>query len=73
MRIAVIGTGIAGNAAARALSKRCPVSNCECELRPGGHSHTVTIDGDERLSRSISASRNQPIYRHRRIRGCCAM
>jgi predicted NAD/FAD-binding protein len=44
MRIAVIGTGIAGNAAAWALSKRYPTTVYDRELRPGGHSHTVTID-----------------------------
>ena len=47
MRIAVIGTGIAGNAAAWTLSKRYPVTVYEREIRPGGHSHTVTIDYDE--------------------------
>ncbi len=46
MRVAVIGTGIAGNAAAWALSKRYPLTVYERELRPGGHSHTVTIDYD---------------------------
>ncbi|MCP3383092.1 FAD-dependent oxidoreductase [Bradyrhizobium sp. CCGUVB4N] len=44
MRIAVIGTGIAGNAAAWTLSQRYPVTVYDRELRPGGHSHTVTID-----------------------------
>jgi predicted NAD/FAD-binding protein len=44
MRIAVIGTGIAGNAAAWALSHRYPVTVYDREPRPGGHSHTVTID-----------------------------
>jgi predicted NAD/FAD-binding protein len=44
MRIAVIGTGIAGNAAAWTLSRRYPVTVYDRELRPGGHSHTVTID-----------------------------
>ena len=44
MRIAVIGTGIAGNAAAWALSRRYPVTVYDRELRSGGHSHTVTID-----------------------------
>ena len=44
MRVAVIGTGIAGNAAAWALSKRYPITVYDRELRPGGHSHTVTID-----------------------------
>src|SRR5471030_951548 len=46
MRVAIIGTGIAGNAAAWALSKRYPVTVYDRELRPGGHSHTVTIDYD---------------------------
>ena len=44
MRVAVIGTGIAGNAAAWALSKHYPVTVYDREIRPGGHSHTVTID-----------------------------
>src|SRR5579872_3222021 len=44
MRIAVIGTGIAGNAAAWILSKRYHVTVYDRELRPGGHSHTVEID-----------------------------
>jgi predicted NAD/FAD-binding protein len=46
MRVAVIGTGIAGNAAAWTLSKRYPVILYDREIRPGGHSHTVTIDYD---------------------------
>jgi predicted NAD/FAD-binding protein len=46
MRIAVIGTGITGNAAAWSLSKRYLVTVYEREIRPGGHSHTVTIDYD---------------------------
>ena len=46
MRIAVVGTGIAGNAAAWILSKRYPVTVYERETRPGGHSHTVDIDYD---------------------------
>ncbi|MET4804461.1 FAD-dependent oxidoreductase [Bradyrhizobium sp. LB11.1] len=44
MRIAVIGTGIAGNSAAWTLSQRYPVTVYDRELRPGGHGHTVTID-----------------------------
>jgi uncharacterized protein len=44
MRVAVIGTGIAGNAAAWTLSKRYPVTVYDREIRPGGHSHTVNID-----------------------------
>src|SRR5438477_12885963 len=46
MRVAVIGTGIAGNAAAWTLSKHYPVTVYDREFRPGGHSHTVTIDYD---------------------------
>ncbi len=46
MRVAVVGTGIAGNAAAWALSQRYPVTVYDRELRPGGHSHTVSIDYD---------------------------
>ena len=46
MRVAVIGTGIAGNACAWTLSKRYPVRVYDREIRPGGHSHTVTIDYD---------------------------
>ncbi len=46
MRIAVIGTGIAGNAAAWALSQRYQVTVYDRELRTGGHSHTVIIDYD---------------------------
>ena len=44
MRVAVIGTGIAGNAAAWTLSQRYPVTVYDRDIRPGGHSHTVTID-----------------------------
>jgi len=46
MRVAVIGTGIAGNAAAWTLSKHYRVTVYDREIRPGGHSHTVTIDYD---------------------------
>lgn len=46
MHVAVIGTGIAGSAAAWTLSKRYPVTVYDRDLRPGGHSHTVSIDYD---------------------------
>ncbi len=48
MRVAVVGTGIAGNAAAFALSHRHRITVYERELRPGGHSHTVEIDCEGR-------------------------
>ncbi len=46
MRIAVVGTGIAGSTAAYALSHRHQIVVYEREMRPGGHSHTVEIDYD---------------------------
>ena len=46
MRVAVVGTGISGNAAAWTLSNHHQVTVYERELRPGGHSHTVSIDYD---------------------------
>jgi predicted NAD/FAD-binding protein len=48
MRIAVIGTGIAGNAAAWALSGQHDLVVYEKEPRIGGHAHTVDIDYDGR-------------------------
>src|SRR3954462_5780271 len=46
MRLAGIGTGIAGNAAAWLLSEFHAVTVYEREFRPGGHSHTVRVDYD---------------------------
>jgi predicted NAD/FAD-binding protein len=46
VRIAIVGTGIAGNAAAWALAGQNPVTVYEKDRRPGGHSHTVDIDYD---------------------------
>jgi predicted NAD/FAD-binding protein len=43
MRIAVVGSGIAGLAAAYYLSRKHEVSVFENELRAGGHTHTVTV------------------------------
>ena len=56
MRVAVVGTGIAGKASAWTLSKHYPVTVYDRELRPGRRSHTVTIDYDGTGLRSISAS-----------------
>jgi predicted NAD/FAD-binding protein len=47
VRVAVVGTGIAGNTAAWLLTRDHEVTLFEAEDRPGGHTHThdVTIDG----------------------------
>lgn len=51
MKIAVVGTGIAGNAAAWLLAPRHDVTVYEKEPRAGGHAHTVDIDYDgQRIS-----------------------
>jgi len=46
MHIAIIGSGIAGNAAAWSLSRQYRVTVYDREFRSGGHSHTVTVDYD---------------------------
>jgi predicted NAD/FAD-binding protein len=43
-RIAIIGSGIAGLAAAYYLSRKHEVFLYEKETRLGGHTHTVTVD-----------------------------
>ncbi len=44
MKIAIIGTGIAGNAAAWVLNQSHDITVYEKEPRPGGHAHTVDIE-----------------------------
>ena len=46
MRIAVIGSGIAGFGAAWLLSSRYSVTVYEANDRLGGHSNTVNVDYD---------------------------
>ncbi|MEP3114026.1 FAD-dependent oxidoreductase [Nisaea sp.] len=48
MRIAVIGSGIAGFSAAWLLSSRYQVTVYEANDRLGGHSNTVSVDYDDR-------------------------
>ena len=44
MRVAVVGSGIAGLSAARALAARHEVAVFERALRPGGHVHTIEVE-----------------------------
>ena len=46
MKIAVIGTGISGLAAARTLAPSHDVHVFEADERLGGHAHTVEVDDD---------------------------
>lgn len=48
--VAVIGSGISGLAAAWLLSRRCEVTLYEAASRPGGHSNTVDIALDGRMT-----------------------
>ncbi|MEF8793090.1 NAD(P)/FAD-dependent oxidoreductase [Thiohalorhabdus sp.] len=46
-RIAVVGAGVSGLVAADRLSRHHQVTLFEAESRPGGHTHTVTVDAAE--------------------------
>ncbi len=45
IRVAIIGAGIAGLGAARALHRRAEVTLFEAAPRPGGHAYTVDVGG----------------------------
>jgi predicted NAD/FAD-binding protein len=47
MRIAIIGTGIAGLTCAHLLGKTHDVTVFERDARPGGHTHTVRVELDD--------------------------
>ena len=48
MRIAIIGTGIAGNLLAMRLSAEHDITVFEADSRIGGHTNTVTVESDGR-------------------------
>lgn len=49
MRIAIVGTGIAGLCAARVLSRRHDITVFEAADRIGGHTHTVPVEEGGRV------------------------
>ena len=49
MKIAIIGTGIAGNVAAYHLNKEHDITVFEANNYIGGHTHTHDIVNDEQL------------------------
>lgn len=67
MRVAVVGAGIAGLAAARALDRRAEVDLFEAAPRPGGHAWTVEVeDGGARhridIGFIVYNRRNYPVF-----------
>mmetsp|Transcript_13026 Transcript_13026/g.31049 ORF Transcript_13026/g.31049 Transcript_13026/m.31049 type:complete len:1126 (+) Transcript_13026:81-3458(+) len=46
-RVCVVGSGIAGNAAAYMLRHECDVVLCEKDARPGGHAHTIAAGSEK--------------------------
>jgi len=63
VRVAVIGAGIAGLAAAHRLDPHCDVVLFEAEQRAGGHAHTV-VGGGHALDSGfvVCNERNYPIF-----------
>ncbi|MDX6620506.1 MAG: uncharacterized protein QOK36_2892 [Gaiellales bacterium] len=63
MRVAVVGAGIAGLAAAYRLDPHCDVVLYEAEHRAGGHAHTVLADGHALDSGFVVCNeRNYPAF-----------
>jgi uncharacterized protein len=68
MRVAVIGTGIAGLTAAHVLAPRHDVTVYEADTRPGGHAHTHRVAdpaGELRIDAGfiVYNDRNYPSFR----------
>jgi uncharacterized protein len=63
VRVAVVGAGIAGMAAAYRLGAHCDVVLYEAAARPGGHAHTIVADGHALDSGFVVCNeRNYPIF-----------
>ncbi len=67
MRIAIVGTGVAGLTCAHLLAPHHDVTVFEAEDRPGGHAHTVTVEIDGRTHAIdtgfiVFNERNYPIF-----------
>ena len=63
MKVAVVGAGIAGLAAAHRLDPQCNVVLFEAEQRAGGHAHTVLAGGHALDSGFVVCNeRNYPIF-----------
>jgi uncharacterized protein len=48
VKVAIVGSGIAGNVVARRLHHSHDITVYEADSRPGGHSHTHTVEQDGR-------------------------
>jgi predicted NAD/FAD-binding protein len=63
VRVAVVGAGVAGLAAAYRLDPHCDVVLYESEARAGGHAHTVLADGHALDSGFVVCNeRNYPAF-----------
>jgi predicted NAD/FAD-binding protein len=60
VRVAIVGAGIAGLAAAHRLDPHRDVVLYEADSRAGGHAHTVLADGHALASGVVCNERNYP-------------
>jgi predicted NAD/FAD-binding protein len=60
VRVAIVGAGIAGLAAAHRLDPHCDVVLYEADSRAEGHAHTVLADGHALASGVVCNERNYP-------------
>ena len=70
MRIAIIGSGIAGMTAAHVLQRSHEVHLFETDGRPGGHAHTVPVDVPEG---TVAADTGFLVYNERTYPNFCRL